>query len=228
MAAGRGVVRGSPAGWLSRGISFSTTAYGGDNDDRFQVYSNKAPLKLFGEDDNDEFVVRAFVLDTGELGTSDTLLSGGGGDDHIEYNINAPVSIDGGAGVDSVVVIGTEVNDNFAITEDGVQGAGLNVHYENVERLEVDGLEGDDNFFVLSTSPRVVTTIIGGLGSDTVNVGGDVTQLRALLGHESSSWSSRSRFTVMSCGLTLLATRSFATSIASMARLSATAARSAP
>ncbi|TMB71345.1 MAG: hypothetical protein E6J52_13645 [Chloroflexi bacterium] len=164
------------AGWLSRGISFSTTAYGGDNDDRFQVYSNKAPLKLFGEDDNDEFVVRAFVLDTGELGTSDTLLSGGGGDDHIEYNINAPVSIDGGAGVDSVVVIGTEVNDNFAITEDGVQGAGLNVHYENVERLEVDGLEGDDNFFVLSTSPRVVTTIIGGLGSDTVNVGGDVTQ----------------------------------------------------
>ena len=164
------------AGWLSRGISFSTTAYGGDNDDRFQVYSNKAPLKLFGEDDNDEFVVRAFVLDTGELGTSDTLLSGGGGDDHIEYNINAPVSIDGGAGVDSVVVIGTEVNDNFAITEDGVQGAGLNVHYENVERLEVDGLEGDDNFFVLSTSPRVVTTIIGGLGSDTVNVAGDVTQ----------------------------------------------------
>src|SRR6266480_1752416 len=37
-------------GYLSRGISFPTTAYGGDDNDLFTVYSNKAPLKLFGED----------------------------------------------------------------------------------------------------------------------------------------------------------------------------------
>src|SRR5206468_372449 len=128
---------------------------------------------LFGEAGNDEFVIRAFILkNTNQTATTDTLASGGAGDDHYEYNINAPVNIDGGDGVDTVVVIGTEVADNFVITKDGVQGAGLNVSFLNVERVDVDGLEGDDHFYVLSTSPKVVTTIIGGLGSDTVDVGG--------------------------------------------------------
>ena len=41
--------------------------------------------------------------------------------------------------------------------------------------LEVDGLEGDDQFFVQSTAFGVVYRVIGGLGSDTINVAGDVT-----------------------------------------------------
>ena len=164
-------------GFLSRGISFPTTVYGGDDADNFIVYSNKALLKLFGEDGNDEFVVRAFVLkDTGGLASTDTEVNGGAGDDHIQYNINAPVSIDGGAGADTVVVLGTEIADNFVITEDGVEGAGLNIDFTAVEKLEVDGLEGDDHFFILSTSPDLQTTIIGGLGSDTFDVAGDVTE----------------------------------------------------
>ncbi len=163
-------------GYLSRGISFPTTVLGGDDNDRMVVYSNKALLKLFGEGGNDEFVVRAFVLvGTDTLSTSDTVVNGGDGDDLVEYNINAPVSIDGGAGADTVVIIGTERDDDFVITEDGVMGAGLNVDFAAVERLEVDGLEGDDHFFVLSTSADIVTTIIGGLGADTIDVGGDVT-----------------------------------------------------
>ena len=164
-------------GFLSRGISFPTTVYGGDGDDAFNVYSNKALLKLFGEDGNDEFVVRAFlIVGTDDLASTDTEIRGGDGDDHIQYNINAPVSIDGGAGADTVVIIGTEEADNFVITKDGVQGAGLNVDFTRIEKLEVDGLEGDDHFFVLSTSQRLVTTIIGGLGSDTIDVAGDVTE----------------------------------------------------
>ena len=43
------------------------------------------------------------------------------------------------------------------------------------EAIEVDGLEGDDTFFILSTRENVVVTVIGGLGSDTFNVAGDVT-----------------------------------------------------
>ena len=163
-------------GFLSRGISFPTTVYGGDGDDEFSVYSNKALLKLFGEDGNDEFVVRAFLIEgTDELSSTDTEVNGGTGDDNIQYNINAPVSIDGGAGADTVVIIGTEASDNFVITKDGVQGAGLNVDFSLVEKLEVDGMEGDDHFYVLSTSQNLVTTIIGGLGSDTIDVAGDVT-----------------------------------------------------
>ena len=162
-------------GFLSRGISYSTVAYGGDGEDRMTVFSNKALLKLFGEGGNDEFVVRAFVLkNTNKIATSDTILNGGEGADKIEYNINAPVAIDGGDGVDTVVIIGTEVADSFVITRDGVMGAGLNVSFVAVEKLKVDGMEGDDRFYILSTHPKIVTTIIGGLGSDTFDVGGDV------------------------------------------------------
>jgi len=51
-----------------------------------------------------------------------------------EYNINAPVSIDGGNGFDKVIVLGTE----FAThrRHSGI-GAGLAVTYTNVEVLEV-------------------------------------------------------------------------------------------
>ncbi|MGH2997914.1 MAG: beta strand repeat-containing protein, partial [Gaiellaceae bacterium] len=163
-------------GYLSRGISYATTAYGGDDADTFTVYSNKADLKLFGENGNDTFIVRAFVIvGTNTVATNNTLVNGGAGDDHIEYNINAPVAIDGGNGFDTVVVIGTEENDNFVITKDGVMGAGLNVSYTNVEKVEVDGLGGNDNFYVLSTDPNVITVLDGGQGSDTFNVAGDVT-----------------------------------------------------
>jgi hypothetical protein len=164
-------------GFLSRGISFPATVYGGEGDDKFVVYSNKALLKMFGEEGNDEFTVRAFIIvSDSSVATGDTVLAGGGGDDRIEYNINAPVSIDGGAGSDTVVVIGTEADDNFVIRADGVQGAGLNIDFNAVEKVEVDGMEGNDHFFVLSTSPKVITTVIGGLGSDTFDVGGDVTE----------------------------------------------------
>ncbi|MEA2274818.1 MAG: hypothetical protein QOI98_3526, partial [Solirubrobacteraceae bacterium] len=175
-------------GFLSRGISFAATIYGGEGDDQFAVYSNQAPLSLFGEAGNDTFIVRAFVLAaTGQTASDHTSVSGGEGDDHVEYNVNAPVDIDGGEGVDTMVVIGTEVGDQFVITRDSVQGAGLNVFFVAVERVEVDGMEGNDHFYVLSTDPRVVTTIIGGIGSDTIDVGGDVTGLIQALSIEGTS-----------------------------------------
>ncbi|MDX6640592.1 MAG: hypothetical protein QOF12_1603, partial [Solirubrobacteraceae bacterium] len=164
------------AGYLSRGVSYATTAFGGSEDDTFTVYSNKAPLKLFGEDGNDLFLVRAFLIaGSGTLASGTTLLSGGLGDDHFEYNINAPVSIDGGGGLDTVIAIGTEANDTFVITSDGVTGGGLSISFVHIERLEVDGLSGDDTFYVLSTPPGVVTTLVGDNGNDTFNIGGDVT-----------------------------------------------------
>ena len=57
------------------------------------------------------------------------------------------------------------------------------------EIVEVDGLEGDDEFFVQSTAFGVAYRVIGGLGSDTINVTGDVTEdivvkrLEGLHGH---------------------------------------------
>lgn len=166
-------------GWLSKGIRFATNAKGGEGEDTFTVYSNKAKLKLEGEDGNDVFIVRAFLLEGDGSGTADNLVEvkGGDGDDNIQYNVNAPVDIDGGAGFDRVIVLGTEGDDNFVITSEGVFGAGLNISISGAEEaIEIDGLEGDDNFFILSTSAYAVTNVIGGLGSDTFTIAGDVTE----------------------------------------------------
>ena len=99
----------------------------------------------------------------------------GGGEDEVQYNVNAPVNVDGGTGFDKLVILGTEFADDFAITDKGIFGAGLNVKYTTIEVVEVDGLEGDDQFFVQSTAYGVAYRIIGGLGSDMISVTGDVT-----------------------------------------------------
>src|SRR5439155_2366405 len=57
----------------------------------------------------------------------------------------------------------------------------------NVEVIEVDGLEGDDSFDVLSTAPGVAYRVIGGLGSDVINVAGDVAGSVFALDIEGSS-----------------------------------------
>ncbi|MBD2412394.1 hypothetical protein FACHB389_10860 [Nostoc calcicola FACHB-389] len=171
-------------GFLSQGNSFSTVVQGGTGDDTFSVYANKADLRLEGDAGNDQFVIRAFALAdengnplVGDFSTNGNVdVKTGSGDDQVQYNINAPVSIDGGTGFDKVVVLGTEFADNFAISEDGIFGAGVNVKFNGVEVVEIDGLEGDDNFFVTGTPFGIATRIIGGLGSDNVNVGGDVSQ----------------------------------------------------
>src|SRR4029079_9274806 len=124
-------------------------------EDLFIVFHNLAVLTLNGGDDNDTFLIQAFALagsqeDTREL----TDLSGGAGADLIQYAVNAPVHIDGGDGFDTVIVIGTEVNDDFVLTSNGVFGAGLNVDFVNIESLVVDGGAGNDRFFVLGTSPK--------------------------------------------------------------------------
>ncbi len=164
-------------GFLSQGATFPVTAIGGEGNDKFSVYSNKAELRLEGNEGDDEFIIRAFALvgSSGFSSTGLTQVKAGEGTDYIEYNINAPVDIDGGTGFDKVVALGTEFGDAFVITEEGVYGAGLHVTFENVEILEVDGLEGDDNFYVQSTPYGAVVNVIGGLGTDTFNATGDVT-----------------------------------------------------
>lgn len=185
-------------GWLSRGNSEALLAVGGTGDDTFSVYSNQAATRLEGNDGNDLFVVRAFALAettaSGEIDwidpvrqiarpkltngfstAAETDIRTGAGNNQVQYNINVPVSIDGGNGFDKVVVLGTEFADHIVVTDKAVYGAGLAVSYVNVEVLEIDTLEGDDIIDVLSTAPGIATRVIGGLGSDMFNVAGDVT-----------------------------------------------------
>ncbi|MCE8556437.1 calcium-binding protein [Ruegeria pomeroyi] len=182
-------------GYISAGPSQPLVAKGGDGGDTFTVYSNKAEIRLEGDAGNDIFVVRAFALADENFDPildrysveGRNIINTGTGEDQVTYNLNAPVSIDGGAGYDKVIVLGTEFGDAFVIREDGVFGGGLNVSFENIEVLEVDGLEGDDDFFVLSTPIGVAVRIIGNLGSDVINIAGDVTEQISSAGLEGQS-----------------------------------------
>ncbi len=175
-------------GFLSNGVTVDLTANGGSGEDLFVVFHNLATLNLNGGFGDDTFIVKAFAL----VGSQDNLrerdsvdISGDDGADLIQYAVNAPVNINGGEGFDTVIVVGTEFGDDFVITETGVFGAGLNVNYVAVEKLTVDGAEGDDRFYVLGTGPGLTTELLGGLGSDAIFVGGDANPVvtNDLLGH---------------------------------------------
>ena len=114
------------------------------------------------------------ALTTGFSTAAQSDIRTGSGNNQVEYNMNAPVSVDGGTGFNKLVILGTEYADHIVVTASAIYGAGLSVSYENIQVLEIDALEGDDTIDVLSTSPGVETRIYGGLGSDTINVGGDV------------------------------------------------------
>ena len=99
----------------------------------------------------------------------------GSGTNQVEYNMNAPVSVDGGGGFNKLVILGTEYADHIVVTDKQIYGVGVSVTYTNIQVLEIDALEGDDTIDILSTAPGVATRVIGGLGNDTLDVAGDVT-----------------------------------------------------
>ncbi len=114
------------------------------------------------------------LLTSGFSTAAQTDVRTGDGNNQVEYNVNAPVSVDGGSGFNKLVVLGTEFADHIVVTDQGVFGGGLEVSYRNIQVLEIDALEGDDTIDVLSTAPGMAVRVLGGLGSDTINVAGDV------------------------------------------------------
>ena len=160
-------------GFLSKGVGEAATLYGGVGDDTFNVYHTAAELFLYGEADDDTFRVRAFVkVDPNDPKKPYTNINGGQGADFIEYAVNAPINIDGGDGFDTLTVVGTEFGDDFVITDKGIFGAGLPIRYAGLDKILVDGMEGNDTFFIASTPENVELEIVGGLGSDNFNVAG--------------------------------------------------------
>jgi len=160
-------------GFLSNGVSYTANLNGGADADTFTVFRNVAEVGLFGDDGDDNFVIRAFALE----GSQTSTVAGQGGADFVQYVLNAPVDIVGGDGTDTARLIGTEFGDRIVVTAAAIHGAGVSVTYSEVEILEIDAAEGNDTFYVLSTDPGVETILYGGLGSDTFNVGGDVPEI---------------------------------------------------
>ena len=114
------------------------------------------------------------MLTSGFSTAAQTDIRTGNGNNQVQYNINAPVSVDGGTGFNKLVVLGTEFADHIVVTATAIYGAGIQVNFRNIQVVEVDALQGDDTIDVLSTAPGVATRVLGGLGSDVINVAGDV------------------------------------------------------
>ena len=168
------VLTNTTRGQLTNGVSHATTINGGTGNDLFSILRNRAALQLNGEAGDDTFVIRTFLLESNPSGPDSDAVSNvstGSGADLVSYVMNAPVAVDGGDGFDTLVLIGTEADDVFVISKDGLWGAGRYVSFVGIEKVDVDGAEGDDLFIVVSTSPTVQTRIFGGLGSDTILVG---------------------------------------------------------
>ena len=91
---------------------------------------------------NDHFTVRSFLdFDTGQ------------------YIVKAPIAIDGGSGVNDLLVIGTERDDAIAIDRLRIVGAGNNIFGANLQILVVDAMEADDDLYVQATNPGTATTV---------------------------------------------------------------------
>ena len=163
---------------LTNGVTAPAYFYGGTGDDYFQVDHNAAEVFLFGQEDDDTFVINTFLVlndDPDNPGSITNLarLFGGGGDNRYSYLQNAPVNIYGGPGVDTVVINGTPIGDNFIITEKFVAGAGRLVPYTGIEKLEVNGARGADSIYILSSPAHLSITVRGGTGDDNIHLAGD-------------------------------------------------------
>ena len=148
--------------------------------DQFTVYSNQAELRLEGDDGNDLFIVRAFALAETDAGRATIQTRRPGADAAPMPQTTGGFSTAGRldirtrrrrrrgavqherAGLDRRrrrLRQGRRARHRVRRRHrrsptTAIYGAGVNVRYATVEVVEVDGLEGDDQFFVQSTAVR--------------------------------------------------------------------------
>ena len=145
---------------MTNGNTAPLFVLGGGQNDRFEVNYNRGKLYLHGGDGNDRFLLKTFLVlkenpDDPEEITNLANLFGGTGSNRYDYLQNAPVFINGGTGIDTIVVVGTPIGDTFVVTDTYVAGAGRIVTFAAIEAVEVDGAGGDDQIYVLSTGDAV-------------------------------------------------------------------------
>lgn len=183
---------------ITNGVSFPAVLLGGEGEDYFEVNHNVAPIALFGEAGNDTFFIKALLTtqsanNIGGINSSDaeiTVHSAAGEQDILSYVKNAPINIHGGEGFDTVVVVGTAIDDVFTIfveLEDGVPvqrvyGAGLNIpEIDSIERLVIVTGGGDDTVYVYGILSGQIIEVNTGTGNDTVYLGGDTRDFQVMV-----------------------------------------------
>ncbi|MCV6613177.1 MAG: DUF4347 domain-containing protein [Amphritea sp.] len=187
---------------ITDGANFNGSAFfGGEGDDYFEVNHNAADIGLYGDNGDDTFFIKALLTqdDDGELLDIDSGVANVSGVsqgenpndtrevdvDTLVYVENANVSIDGGAGFDSVALVGTVLSDTFYVyveedpdtgeTVQRIYGAGVKLQkLLNIERLQLLTGGGDDTVYLYGVDMGLIGDMVikTGSGSDVVHVGG--------------------------------------------------------
>jgi hypothetical protein len=162
---------------MTNGNSASLFVVAGSGNNFYRVNHNRAKLYLGGGGGDNTFQLMTFLVlkenpDNPDEVTNLITLFGGSGNNRYEYLQNAPVMINGGSGSNTLIIVGTPLDDKFIITRTYVAGAGRIVNFRNIQTIQINGEAGNDEFWVLSTDPGVRVIIDGGSGDDTVYLGG--------------------------------------------------------
>jgi Ca2+-binding RTX toxin-like protein len=136
---------------------------GGDGNDVFTVASNNAYLRIEAGSGDDTISLLALRA----VGATSSANA---------FKANGLVEVVGGADTDFLQVNGTEGSDAFAVTSGAITGAGVYaVLSATEETIELDARGGNDAIFLESSRADTVLHVVGGFGSDTISLAGDVT-----------------------------------------------------
>ncbi|MEM9942229.1 MAG: hypothetical protein AAF939_11745, partial [Planctomycetota bacterium] len=142
--------------------------WGGDGQDSFGVRSSNVDLEIRGGIGNDVFNV------TG-LGAGALDLLGQQGDDiyQIVFSPNGIVTVIDSVNNenDTIIGLGTTVNDTFVFDTDGIEINDGTLVYVGVENVTFNGREGDDTFQIVGDVGQDIG-LDGGAGNDTFTVDG--------------------------------------------------------
>ena len=144
-------------GYVSDGVSSGTVLNleGGSGEDNFVALNNVGTLSMSGGKDNDNFSMYSFRKD----GSGDAFERGA-------------VLIEGGKGDDTLKVRGTDNDDVFVVTKEGMLSDLIAISASGVESSQFDAAAGDDMFHVVGNKADDMTELYGGKGNDTFSMGG--------------------------------------------------------
>ncbi len=157
--------------YLSDGVTRDTVlnVEGGVGEDSFTLLHNVGTVSMAGGRGDDTFSIHTFRKripnPNWAEGSKEPQFIG----EPVESGV---MSVDGGAGVDTLNVAGTVGDDTVLITKEGMLSDSVGVKVAGVETTNFDAGAGDDMFYVISNNEGETTNINGGFGNDTVSVGG--------------------------------------------------------
>ena len=188
-------IRTTDEKWLSDGVSKESVlnVEGGVGNDSFTSLHNEGFLSMAGGRGNDSFAIHSFERkDEVEVnGKTETVKSA---------IVNSALSIDGGAGTDSLSVSGTNGDDTVVISKEGMLSNTVGINAAGVESSTFSAAAGDDMFYVISNNKGETTTVDGGHGNDTFSIGGGLDKEATLCSADTDGQKNTLNYELLSVG----------------------------